>query len=276
MKTNQTYTLITGASMGLGKSFAIELAKQHRNLLLVSLYHEGLAQFSNTLRVDYPILVEYLEIDLAREEAFMKLANWLKPYDIDILINNAGVGGSQCLQDVGPNYINRILQINVKMVSLLCHQVLPKLKQHPKAYILNVASIAALSPIGFKTVYPASKAFIYSFSLGLCEELKSSGVSVSVILPGPMRTNADVSLRIEKQGWWVKSSILNTEEIACLGIRKLFAGVRVIIPGFMNKLNWLLIKLLPLQMSTSIITNTVRKELEEKQAVSVSNVHVAS
>lgn len=85
--------------------------------------------------------------------------------------------------------------------SLLTHQLLPNLQKSSKAYVLNVSSLAAFSPIGYKTVYPASKAFIHSFSRGLYQELKDTNVFVSVVNPGPMKTNAEVSRRIEEQGF---------------------------------------------------------------------------
>lgn len=75
--------------------------------------------------------------------------------------------------------------------------------------MLNVSSLAAFSPIGYKTVYPASKAFIHSFSRGLYQELKDTNVFVSVVNPGPMKTNAEVSRRIEEQGFWARITCLD-------------------------------------------------------------------
>ena len=93
---------------------------------------------------------------------------------IDILINNAGLGGTKKFTEASSDYINTILQVNVAATSLITHQLLPNLLKQPKAYILNVSSMAAFSPIGFKTVYPATKTFIHSFSRGLHEELKDT------------------------------------------------------------------------------------------------------
>ena len=81
-----------------------------------------------------------------------------------MLINNAGIGGSKKFSDASGSYIEKIIQLNVLATSLLTHQLLPNLQKSSKAYVLNVSSLAAFSPIGYKTVYPASKAFIHSFS----------------------------------------------------------------------------------------------------------------
>ncbi len=119
--------------------------------------------------------------------------------------------------------------------------------------------MAAFSPIGFKTVYPASKTFIHSFSRGLHEELKDTNVFVSVVNPGAMKTNKDVCKRIEKQGFLGKLTLLDPDHVASYSIRQLFKKDSVIM---VNPISWLLMKILPIWIKLPLMTQAIKKEME--------------
>lgn len=182
-------------------------------------------------------------------------------FKIQFLINNAGRGGTRAFEAADVDYLNGILQLNIVATALLTRLLLPNLRQQKPAYILNVSSMAAFSPIGFKTVYPASKAFVRHWSLGLREELRGTGVSVSVVYPGPMATNADASQRIESQGFKGKIGLVSPEEVAKISLQGTFSGKATIVPGFMNKINRVLMALLPNWLKIPLITNAIKKEI---------------
>lgn len=260
MDTKESYAVVTGASQGLGKSFAEHLAKQKINLILVSLPHQNLKELSRELEKLYEVKVQYYETDLSVNENVMKLTEWLnQSFAIHILINNAGLGGTKKFTEASSDYINTILQINVAATSLITHQLLPNLLKQPEAYILNVSSMAAFSPIGFKTVYPASKSFIHSFSRGLHEELKGTNVFVSVVNPGAMKTNTDVCKRIEKQGFIGRLTLLNPDKVASYCIQQLFKKDSVIM---VNPISWLVIKILPIWIRLPLMTQAIKREIE--------------
>jgi short-subunit dehydrogenase/uncharacterized protein (DUF2062 family) len=260
--SSEKYALITGASQGLGKAIACELASQNINLLLVSLEGEGLEQLRNELREQYLVDVQYFETDFKVQESVYEVAEWaIKQGPISILINNAGIGGTKAFENASPDYLDTIIQVNVRAMTMLTRLLLPELKKQEKAYILNVASMASFSPFAYKTVYPASKAFVYSFSRGLYEELKRTNVFVSVIHPGPIKTNADVTARIEKQGWKGKMGLVTPERIARIAIRQLFKRDSLILPGFLNKINWTLMAILPNAWKLPLLSQAVRKEI---------------
>ena len=260
--SSEKYALITGASQGLGKAIACELASQNINLLLVSLEGEGLEQLRNELREQYQVDVQYFETDFKVQESVYEVAEWaIKQGPISILINNAGIGGTKAFENASPVYLDTIIQVNVRAMTMLTRLLLPELKKQEKAYILNVASMASFSPFAYKTVYPASKAFVYSFSRGLYEELKRTNVFVSVIHPGPIKTNADVTARIEKQGWKGKMGLVTPERIARIAIRQLFKRDSLILPGFLNKINWTLMAILPNAWKLPLLSQAVRKEI---------------
>jgi len=256
-----TYALITGASQGLGRAFAFELAKRKTNLVLVALPNENLHELASQL-ADFQILVHYFETDLSLRENVEALAQTINEnFRVHILINNAGRGGTMRFEEAGVGYLDGILQLNIVAPTLLTRLLLPNLRQQKQAYVLSVSSMASFSPIGYKTVYPASKAFIRYWSLGLREELKGSGVSVSVVYPGPMKTNVDVTQRIEKQGFIGQAGLLTPAKIAAIAVRKMFQGKATIVPGFANKLSRALMALLPKFIKIPLISNAVEKEV---------------
>lgn len=260
MDAKESYAVVTGASQGLGKAFAKSLARKNINLILVSLPNQNLKQLSVKLAKTYHIKTHYYEIDLCINENVFKLTEWINAsFSVHLLINNAGLGGTKRFIDASPEYINTILQLNVTATSLITHQLLPNLLKQPKAYILNVSSMAAFSPIGFKTVYPASKTFIHSFSRGLREELRNTNVFVSVVNPGAMKTNLDVCKRIAKQGFLGKLTLLDPDHTAEYCVKQLFKRDSVIM---VNPISWLVMKLLPIWIKLPLMTNAIRKEVE--------------
>jgi short-subunit dehydrogenase len=262
MEQNQYYSLVTGASCGLGKSFAIELAKRGKNLLLVSRPNEELANLCESIKTDYGVEARYYEVDLAILDELLTFTEWVnRKFSINILINNAGIGGACNFESTSSKFIEEVISVNIRAVSLLTHQFLPKMRANGQCYILNVASMSVFSPIGYKSIYPASKSFIYHFSLGLAEELKNDKVSVSVVNPGPMRTNASVMARIESHGMFTKAGVVPTDIMAQVAINKMFKGKRSIIVGRINFLMYLFLSLLPIRIKLPMLTQAMKKEV---------------
>lgn len=255
----EKFAVVTGASKGLGKAFAEELAKKGNNLLLISLPKEGLPDLCKQIETKFQVKVKFYETDLSKKENLVMVCDWINEnFKINMLINNAGIGGTRKFDEVPTSYIEDIIGINVLATSILTHRLLPNLKLSKQAYILNVSSLAGYSPIGYKTVYPASKAFVYSFSRGLYQELKGSNICVSVISPGPMKTNGNTTKRIEKQGFFARVTLLNPEKVARYCIKNLEKKKPVIM---MNRFSWLVLKIVPTRISLSIITGRFKKEL---------------
>jgi short-subunit dehydrogenase len=137
---------------------------------------------------------------------------------------------------------------------------LPNLRERKNSYILNVSSIAAFTPIGYKTVYPASKVFIHYFTRGLKAELKGSNINISIVHPGAMATNPEICSRIKKQGFLGKLTLLSPEKVAKFTISRLLKKDSVII---LNYLTWIASKILPEFISIPLMTRIVRREVLE-------------
>lgn len=256
------FAVITGASHGLGKAFARELAKRKINVILVSLPGEGLKELAEELTKEH-IEAHYYETDLTDKTNLERAAAWInKQFEVFMLINNAGLGGTKKFTDADTEYLNRIIQLNVTTPSLLTSALLPNLMRAEQAYVLNVSSMAAFSPMGYKTVYPASKAFVHHFTRGLYEELRETNVFVSVVNPGPMKTNKDVTKRIERQGFFGRMGLLSPEKVAEISIRQLFKRDTMIMLNLSNGFNWLLLRFVPIWLRLPLLTRAIRRELD--------------
>lgn len=267
---NLTFALVTGASQGFGKELAIELARRRCNLLLVSLPNEGLKELSDEFQNKYKIQAYYFETDLREHNSVYEVFKWATSgHSVKILINNAGIGGSWPFEHASIESLESMIQINVRAVTLLTRLLLPELQSHKKSYILNVASMASFSPMAYKTIYPASKTFVYSFSRSLNQELKGSGVSVSVVNPGPMKTNAEVIGRIEGQNLLARLSLVSTHKAAKIAIDGLLQEKALIIPGIYNKLLWFLMKIVPLNFRLSMVSDIMKQEAQRSRQLRI-------
>lgn len=258
------YTLVTGASTGLGKELALECARQGRNLILTALPGENIDKLGEEISGKYEVLVQTFETDFTRVGAVELFADKLnKKYALNLLVNNAGIGGTVSFLEASPEYIDQIVLLNMRALVLLTRLLLPNLKLNKESYILNIASMASFGPMPFKTVYPASKAFVYSFSRGLGAELRGTGISVSVAHPGGMKTNAEVTRRIERHGKLIQATAVSVEKVAKICIRQTLKKDKLIIPGFMNKISWLILKTIPVWLRLIIMRNSLQSELKE-------------
>jgi len=259
------YTLITGASSGLGREFSNQCAAMGRNLVMIALPGSNTSSLADGLMLEYGIKIAVFEFDMTDSILLVERLNYIiAHFDIDFLINNAGIGGTVSITESSLAATDRILQVNIRSMVLITQLLLPQLLKLPRAYIMNISSMAAFTPIAYKTVYPASKAFISSFSLGLREELHETNVSVSVVYPGPIMTNSGVSARIVEQGMKGRIGLLATSEIAKIALKRTLAGKATIIPGFWNKINHRLMGILPTETKLKIVSRAVKKEMAIK------------
>nr|WP_319398312.1 SDR family NAD(P)-dependent oxidoreductase [uncultured Carboxylicivirga sp.] len=262
MKTTQKYSVITGASQGLGRSICFELARRRHNLLLIAKADENLPELADRLAKNYHTDIQFLEVDFTQVNSIEKIDAWLNKYNVNMLINNAGIGGTNYFHNCSFDAFDSIISVNIRTLVLITRSIIENLKQNAPSYILNISSMASCCPIAFKTIYPASKSFVYSFSRSLGEELKNDNIHVSVVLPGAFRSNSNVCKRIAISNWWNKTGCLTTNHMAYLIIKQLLKYKKVIIPGILNKINWLILKVLPYTICIPAISKSVKKELQ--------------
>lgn len=263
IQPEKPYTLITGASTGLGKAFALVSARQGANVLLVSLPGEGLQELSGEISSTYGVDAPWMEVDLTEEDALHRVSSWaLSKYRVNRLINNAGFGGTQSINGASFEYLDKMIKLNVRATGLLTYLLLPELKSHGEAHVLNISSLIAYSPVPYKTFYPASKSFIYFLSRGLREEFRHEGVHVSVLMAGPMNTNPNVKKRIEALGWKGRFVSLEPEDMAERALKGLWKRKAVIIPGLGNKISFLVSRILPASIRIRLLKKVFIEELK--------------
>ncbi|PWE00138.1 SDR family NAD(P)-dependent oxidoreductase [Marinilabilia rubra] len=259
---NETYALITGASKGFGELLAFELAYRRINVILVALPHEDILSVAAKCR-ELGVKAETYEADLTNREDLLRMTDWAnKNFNINILINNAGKGGTQTFHKSDLSYVDNLIQINVLATTIITHQLLPNLLKQEKSYILNVSSMASFSPIGYKTVYSSTKRYIQHFSRALCNELKDTSVFVSVVLPGPMKTNSEITGRIEKQGLLGKIGLITPERAARVSIRRMLKQKPYILVGRRNYINKFLLALVPAKIRMRLMTKAASREIQ--------------
>jgi uncharacterized protein len=239
--TEEYYTLITGASSGIGKAMANEMASRKHNLILHSLPGEGLESVCSDLTAKFNIKVCYFEIDLTLTDGPLNLFKFVEGtgLKINILINNAGIGIEGPIDSYNPGDIDNMILLNVRALTLLTYYFTPQLKKIT-SYILNISSFGCYFPTAFKSVYLATKSYIYFFTRALESEFKETTVKTCLFIPSGVRTNRKVLKRMEHAGWIANASALDPEEAAAVGIRGMFRGRKVVIPGRFNRFIFLI------------------------------------
>jgi len=247
--------MITGASEGLGKSFALECASRNMNLVLVALPGAELYDLQHYIRRNFDVDVIAIEQDLALDNSAVIVFNKICSLGlrVNILINNAGVGNTKLFEEERVAMFETQIRLNVLATTLLTHLFMPMLKENAPSYIMNVGSLACFFAIPRKQVYGGTKSFIYFFSRSLAAELACSDVKVTVLCPGGINSNAMQTMFNKSGSWFSRRSLMNPEQVAGIAISGMLQGKTVLIPGKLNRLVWMLNGILPGYLKRRII-----------------------
>lgn len=255
------YTLITGGSKGIGRAIANEMASRGHNLILHSLPGEGLETLCTDLANKYNIKAHCIEVDLTANDGPETLFRTTKEkgLEVNILVNNAGVGIEGPIESYSQQIIDRILLLNIRAVTLLTYYFASELKKRP-SYLLNVSSMGCYAPTAFKSVYLASKSFIYYFTRAIESEFKGTTIRTCLLIPGGVRTNDLTIKRMERLRGMAKASVLNPAEVASLAVKCMFRGRRVVIPGRVTRFLFAVSQVIPEGIVQAISRNMLRRE----------------
>ncbi|WP_371194407.1 SDR family NAD(P)-dependent oxidoreductase [Glaciecola sp. SC05] len=182
--------MITGASEGIGRSFAETFAKNGHDLVLVARNGLKLQELALELKTKFAIEVHVFPVDLIPVDAAKILFEDIKKagLQIDILVNNAGMMQVEKLHHCDIDGLNRLIQLNIQSLVNMTYEFIGPMIIRGKGKILNVGSIASFMPTPNFATYGASKAFVLSFTEGIAEELRGTGVSVTCVCPGMTNT----------------------------------------------------------------------------------------
>ena len=231
--------LITGASGGIGLELALVFAKHSYDLVLVARREAELEALAERCRSEHGIRVDVMPMDLLAPDAPAKLVQQLMDSDlrIDVLVNNAGLMDMGRFAEIEIDQHERLLRLNVIVLTSLTRRLLPAMVSRGHGRILNVASTSSFQPVPSLALYAASKAFVLSLSESLSEELKGTGVTVTALCPGITKT--EMFDRAHNEHDSVRSLpgffISDVEDVAKEGFEACVAGQAVVVPGLPNR-----------------------------------------
>jgi short-subunit dehydrogenase len=249
------FTIITGGSEGIGAALARRYAAQRHDLLLIARSEEKLAAIAAELRKDFGGNVHIRALDITSPGA---------PTEIDaalaraggyahILVNKAGIGLSGAFVKHTREEIERLLDLNVKALTVLTRHVLPGMRQRRAGGVINLASLGGYAPGPWQAAYYASKAYVLSFSEAVAAEVAADGVRVCAVAPGPVNTAFHERMGAETALYRRLVPPLAPATVAWWADRGFTLGARVIVPGLINMLMSLALRLVPHRILVPIV-----------------------
>ncbi|MEK7466023.1 MAG: SDR family oxidoreductase [Planctomycetota bacterium] len=242
----QETVLVTGASSGIGLEIAKLFAADRSDLVLVARRGERLEALAKELRAKHGIEARVVAKDLAApgttEEIYESLKN--RGVAIDVLVNNAGFGKQGRFHEIDAAQQSEMIRLNILALTDLTRAFLPGMVARRKGGILNVASTAAFQPGPLMSVYYATKAYVLSFTEGIAEELKGTGVTATCLCPGPTKTEFIARAGMKASNAF-EAAAMSAERAARKGHRAFRRGKVVAIPGVVNFLGAFLPRIAP-------------------------------
>ncbi len=239
-------TVVTGGSQGIGLALARQFARDGNGILLVARDTQALATAGRRL-AETGVAVHLLAADLATPEgcAAVEVELAAQGAFADILINNAGSGLSGPFAEQPPAGLARLADLNMRALTDLTRRFLPGMQARGRGGILNVASLGGLVPGPNQAAYYASKAYVISLTQALAHEVAGQGVRISALLPGPVATKFHAHMSAEHSYHLTLMGVMSPEQAARAGYHGYHWGRTLIIPGVLNQINALALRVIP-------------------------------
>ncbi len=240
MHMNTKTVLITGATQGIGYELSKLFARDEYNLILVARNEQRLNEIRKDFTTKYSVEVRVIAKDLSRPDSAQEIFEQLKLENIivNILINNAGFGHLGKFSETDWDIEQRMIQLNITTLTQMTKLFLPDMLALNQGAIMNVASTAAFMPGPLMAVYYATKAFVFSFSQALANELKGTNITINTLCPGATETEFARVAEMDNSKLFSSSlmSIMDAETVARMGYKDLMNKKNLTITGAMNKM----------------------------------------
>ena len=228
--------LVTGASGGIGLELARVLAREGFDLVLVARRKDELEKLAKSLEQEHGIQARAIAKDLGKPDVAEQLFRELGDSTIDVLVNNAGVGAFGKFHELEPERDLMQVQLNVTALVQLTKLFVRPMVQRGRGRILNVGSTAGFQPGPLMAVYYATKAFVLSFSEAIATELEGTGVTVTVLCPGPTESGFQDAAKMNESGLFSALPVADSKSVAEAGVAGLLKGRVIVVPGLVNQL----------------------------------------
>lgn len=232
------YTLITGASKGIGKAFAYKCASRGMNLILVARSSHLLEELQKEIEQEHKVRVRIHSGDLLDHAFHKKIFSWIAENgcEVNMLINNAGMGFYGKFEQQPLEKHIEVMHLNMDAQVKMAHEFLNTTNPNQKRYLLNTVSTGAFQPVGYMAVYCASKAFMLSFSRALRYELRKEQVNVTALCPGGTETDFFSPAQMNDVAAKNALFMMKADKVAKQGLDSLLANNAVVVPGWYNKI----------------------------------------
>lgn len=253
--TKHGLALITGASSGIGATYAKRLAQRGFNLLLVARTQAHLEALATQLRAEYRVDVEVLRADLTVAADVKQIAQRLSDNpEISLLVNNAGVAVLGSLIGAEPQRLEKMISLNVVAVTQLAVAAATAFAARGRGTLINIASALALAPEQYNGAYSATKAYVLNLSQALEQELRPRGVRVQVVLPGATRTELWARAGIDV-AYLPPGMVMEVGEMVDAALAGLDLGETVTIPSLPDMREWDALNTMRLELTPLLSLN---------------------
>ncbi|WP_397363453.1 SDR family NAD(P)-dependent oxidoreductase [Olleya sp. R77988] len=262
--------VVTGAASGLGYELSLLLAKDNYNLVLVDIDQGKLLEVQSFLKESYNSTVDIVVIDLSKVNIAQTVFDKIKHLKIDVLVNSAGFGIFGPFANTSWEKESAMLNLHIITITHLTKLVLQGMISQDSGKILNVSSLAAFQPGPMMALYYASKSYLLSFSEAIANELKDTGVTVTVLCPGPTKTSfQEVVSNAAESDNKISFNMACPKAVAVYGYKAMLKGKVVAIPGVLNKFLSCLPRFLTRNRTTSIVRTIQDKNRSDSDQVEV-------
>jgi uncharacterized protein len=251
------YAVVTGSSRGIGACFARALAARSWNLVLVARTRNQVEELAGELSGSFGIQAESIALDLtvAGAAAELRRRTIESGIDVELLVNNAGMGDRGEFAKLPLAEQSDMIRLNAGALVELTYHLLPSMVARRRGTIINVSSTAGFQPMPYVAVYAATKAFVTSFSMALAEEVRSHGIAVVTLCPGPTRTESHSKKPSTSK---FPGGLQPAEEVVHEALLQMDRGGGLVVPRLINKAMVFSNRLMPLHLSARTVARATR------------------
>lgn len=260
------FTLLTGASSGIGLEYSKVLAKNGHNILLIARREEKLQTLAKELEKEFKIKALYLVLDLSINDSHKVIRDYVEKNDIFIncIINNAGIGLFDYLHKMSEDNIKQLMYLNMQVPTLITREFLPDMIKNNEGAIQFIASIASYLPTPLYSIYGATKAYLRNFGVSLHYELKRTNIKINVLNPGVTKTEFFDKAN-QNNSWLQQAQMMSAKRCAQISYKALMKNKDTTLPGLLNNYTvYILLKFTPLFLQAKLIMKDLLKSNERK------------